>query len=67
LRWFQVDDINNAEGALEKTTLFVDQPDLYKETIDALAAFAPYTDIIETPQYGSGITIILGNDWLKRM
>ncbi len=45
----------------------MDQPTLYKETIDALAAFVPYTDIIETPQYGSGITIILGNDWLKRM
>lgn len=67
LRWFQMQDIENAENPLEKTTLFVDQPALYKETIDALAAFAPYTDIIETPQYGSGITIILGNDWLKRM
>ncbi len=40
---------------------------MYKETIDALSAFIPYGDIVETPQYGSGITIILGNDRLKRM
>lgn len=67
LRWFQIDDIDNAETPLEKTTLFVDEPLRYKETIDALAAFVPYTDVIETGQYGSGIHVILGNDWLKRM
>lgn len=67
LRWFQVEDIVNAESPLEITTLYVDAPEQYKKTIDALTAFVPYTDIVETPQYGSGITIILGNDWLKRM
>jgi polyisoprenyl-teichoic acid--peptidoglycan teichoic acid transferase len=67
LRWFQVQDIDNAETSLEQTTLYVDNQAVYVETIDALAAFVPYTNIIESPQYGSGVTIILGNDWLKRM
>lgn len=67
LRGFDVQDVINAETPLEMTTLYVDNQAAYKETIDALAAFVPYTEIIETPQYGSGITIILGNDWLKRM
>ncbi len=67
LRWFQIDHIDNAETPLELTTLYVDEPARYKETIDAIAAFVPYVDVVESPQYWSGITIILGNDRLKRM
>lgn len=67
LRWFQIDHIDNAETPLELTTLYVDEPARYKETVDAIAAFIPYADVVESPQYWSWITVILGNDWLKRM
>lgn len=67
LRWFALEDVTNADAPLEKTTLYVHDEKSYKNTIDALAAFIPYSDVIETDQYGSGITIILGNDWLKRL
>ena len=67
LRWFDVQQVANADQPKEQTTLYVDDQTIYRKTIDALAAFVPYTQIIETDQYGSGVTIILGNDWLKRL
>ncbi len=60
-------DVTNAEKPMAQTTIYVDDAHAYEKTIDALSAFIPYTDLIETPQYGSGITVILGNDWVKRL
>jgi len=67
LRGFQVDEIKNSETPQEKTVLYTSDQVLYKETIEALAAFADYTEIVETEQYGVWITLILWNDRLKRM
>lgn len=67
LRWFQVQDVANAETPIEKTTLYVPNKNTYKETLDAIAAFVPYTEVIESVEYGEWITVIIGNDWVKRL
>lgn len=67
VRGFDVVDVDNALTGQELTTIYVSDLVHYKETVDALAAFADYKDIIETTQYGTGITLIIGNDWLKKL
>ena len=47
-----MDEIKNSETPQEKTVLYTSDQVLYKETIEALAAFADYTEIVETEQYG---------------
>jgi LCP family protein required for cell wall assembly len=67
LRWFQVQDVNNAETPLEKTTLYVSNKTKFAKTVEALAAFVPYVEVIESVEFGEWATVVLWNDWLKRM
>ena len=67
LRWFDVEDVINAQTPQEQTILYTDDESAYPETIDALAAFISYDSVVQTGTYGSGVTVILGNDRLKRL
>jgi hypothetical protein len=59
--------VTNADAPQEHTQLMTNNPELYKETIDAISAFADYKEVISTGAYGEGVTIILGNDRVKKL
>jgi hypothetical protein len=62
-------DIANADSFHEVTTLYVDDMSKYEHTIEVLKSFIE----INASQsgtynpYGSGMTLILGNDYLSKL
>ena len=42
----------NAETPLEKTTLYVSNKTKFAKTVEAIAAFVPYVEVIESVEFG---------------
>lgn len=61
-------DVQNALTGSAVTTIYVTQPEKYKETLELLKAFVDVA-IVENasnPYTGSDIAIVIGNDYLDK-
>lgn len=68
LRWFDIERVTNAPTDHATTKIAVPWTGSYVDTIDALASFVDYDEVIVDSSYGSwGVSIILGNDYLKNL
>jgi hypothetical protein len=70
VRGFDIVDIDNTEEFFDETILYLPGRWRYPATVDMLKSFVDIAEIRvdETNQYSSGgVTLILGQDYLKRL
>ncbi len=67
LKGFLIDDIKNASGFFDQTTVIVSETGAYAHTVELLHAFIDIPLEHVSPLYGSGVTIVLGQDYLEKL
>lgn len=67
LKWFNVEKVTNDKDVYEDTFLVVPWDWRFPETVEILSAFVDYTAVVSDPSYWSGVSIILGDDFLKKL
>ncbi len=66
--WFDVQEVDNDEKNLEKTTIYVYGTGSFQHSIDLLEKFIP-TEVVEVGSWDSkhDIVILLGNDYVQKI
>jgi len=67
LRGFEIDRVWNEDEDHAETFLVVPWDGRFPETVETLSAFVDYTAVVSDPLYGSWVTIILWDDYLKNL
>lgn len=64
---FNIVNIDNVDTPVDETIIVIPGDGWFPNTVETLRAFVDYTRVEANPAYGSGVTIILGNDYLKKL
>ncbi len=64
---FDIVNIDNIDTPQAETIVVVPGDGRYPNTVETLRAFVDYVRVEANPAYGSGVTIILGQDYLKKL
>lgn len=67
IKAFNVVDIGNADTLHSETVVYVPGDGWYPHTVETLRAFIDYVRVEANPAYGSGVTIVLGDDYLQKL
>ncbi len=67
LKAFDIANIDNVDTPQQDTVVYVPGDGWYPNTVETLRAFVDYVRVEANPAYGSGVTIVLGNDYLKKL
>ncbi len=64
---FNIANIDNIDTPQAETVVYVPGDGRYPHTVETLRAFIDYVRVEANPAYGSGVTVVLGDDYLKKL